>query len=177
MVAGALAGVAASLRRLGAAWAAPRRAVRARLDGGPGGLAELIPWTLAAAAIERPAAFGQAILILRSELLAGLLRFVGLWSELVLPVLLPVALLSFVAPRLFRVDGADAFDALSSALVPLVLGVAGLRLLAVAGLEVRADFAPYVWPYAWLLLGLTELRRAGASDPTDRPTDPPSGSG
>lgn len=137
----------------------------------------MLPWTFVAAAVARPGAFGAALLILRSDLVAGLVRLAGVWSQLVAPILLGAVLVSFVAPRLARrpLDGAAAFDAASLALAPLVL-VVGLGVLLEelgmprawlpAASPRRLDLAGvvamtlrYGWSVAVLGLVLLEARR------------------
>jgi len=174
----------AHLARLGAALIRPRAAVRARLNGGPGGLAELLPWTLLAAGAARPGGLGQSLLIARTDLLAGLLRLAGVWSELVAPVLLGVVVVSVLAPgrSRSRVDGGDAFDAACLALVPLVLMVSVGALLEAVGASGRwlpnrlprgtdpaaltAAGLRYGWSFAILGLTLWEAgrRSSGAAE-------------
>lgn len=136
---GAGARLGAHVARLGAALLHPRALVRARLDGGSGGLAELLPWTLVAAGVASPGGLGQSVLIARTEPLAGLLRLAGVWSELVGPVLIGVVVVSLVAPRLSKsaVDGGDAFDAACFALVPLALMVSLGAIVEAAGIDAR----------------------------------------
>jgi len=155
--------VADHLARLGAALIEPRRALRARLRGGAGGLADVLPWTLSAAAVARPTAFGQALSIARTDPLSGLLRVAGLWSELVAPILVAIIVLSVAAPWFRRdFDGGDVFEAGALALVPLVFVVGLGALLAAVG--VPEAWLPVTAPRGpWLQhLVLSVLRYGGS---------------
>lgn len=152
------------LARLGAALIAPRRALRARLAGGPGGLSDVLVWTLVAAAVLEPEAVGHGLVWLRADLVTGFRLLAEAWVDLVAPVIIAIVVTSLVGSvsARGRVEGGDVFDAAALALVPLVFLIGLGVVLETAG--VPRDWLPLASPRGpWLQWGLAFAVRYGWS--------------
>lgn len=130
--------------RVGGVLISPRKTL-ARIVAGEGTLLELVPWIIFVTAAIAPVETGRAILMLRVDLLEGLLAFANVLSARMAPALagaLGAGIALYLGEMIFssappeeRLGLDRSLDATSFTLVPyLFLAIAG-ALLSHAGIE------------------------------------------
>ena len=128
----------ATLERLGGALVAPRAAVRAIAQGGPGGLSDIVPWLILLACAASPERLGKALLVARVDAAAGVgmlsRAFVATWA----PLVIALAAVALVASLIGAVSGFNrALDAAALLAAPvLLLTAVGVLLEQLAGVDV-----------------------------------------
>lgn len=152
--------------RVGGVLISPRATFRRMIETGEGNLLELVPWLILVTVVIAPIETGRAILMLRVDVWEGIMSFVTLLSNRMMPALagaLGAGIVLYLGELIFRPGeekrGLDlALDATAFTLIPyfflcvlgVVLGAVGREIWWMPHRQLRGTL-----PYQLLRLGVS----------------------